>query len=68
MHPVPGMAAVLGALAAMMEGLRAWQRLGLPQPEITRKALHIGMGAVATALPWVFASPGPVAALGVFVI
>lgn len=30
MHPVLGVAAVLGAFAAMMAGLRAWQRLGSP--------------------------------------
>jgi phytol kinase len=62
MHPVLGVAAVLGEFAAMMAGLRAWQRLGSPQPETTRKALHIGVGAVAMALPWVFASPGPIVA------
>lgn len=63
MHSVLGVAAVLGEFAAMMAGLRAWQRLGSPRPETTRKALHIGMRAVATALPWVFAPPRPVVAL-----
>jgi len=63
MHPALGIAVVLGTLGALLGALRLWQRRGTPHPELVRKALHVGMGLVAVALPWVFASPWPVAAL-----
>lgn len=62
-HPVGGIALVLGALGLLMTALRFWQRLGNPHPEFVRKTLHIGMGLVACALPWIFRSPAPVVAL-----
>jgi phytol kinase len=63
MHPVLGIGVVLGVLGTMMGALRAWQRLGTPRPETVRKVLHVGMGMVATSLPWIFSSALPVVVL-----
>lgn len=63
MHPVLGIVTVLGVLVAMMAGLRVWQQRGAPHPEFVRKTLHVGMGAVATTLPWIFSSAMPVVVL-----
>jgi phytol kinase len=60
---VAGFALVLSALGVLMAALRVWQRTGNPHPEFVRKGLHIGMGLVACALPWLFQSPVPVVVL-----
>lgn len=62
-HPAAGIALVFGVLAGLMMALRLWQRRYARHPELARKGLHVGMGLVAVALPWVFAGPWPVIAL-----
>ncbi len=44
------------ALIAAAEGLRRWR--GLPS-DFTRKVVHIGVGMVMWALPWLFSTPWP---------
>ena len=65
-RPLPpwlGIVAVLAVLALAMVAIRRAQlRLHL-SPEVTRKALHVAMSAVALALPWVFDRTWPVVVL-----
>jgi phytol kinase len=56
---------VVGALAALVGGLRLYQALASPHPELVRKLLHVGMGLVASTFPWLFDRSWPVLALGV---
>ncbi|MGB7933049.1 MAG: hypothetical protein WCH04_12630 [Gammaproteobacteria bacterium] len=44
--------------------LRAWQVMTSPDPEMVRKAFHLGGGLLALPLPWLFSSPLPVLVLG----
>lgn len=60
MNPLAGMAIVLGALGVLMLGVRAAQRRGIVGPEMSRKLVHMGMGTICLALPWLFSSPAPV--------
>jgi phytol kinase len=59
-NPWVGIGLVLGALTALLSGLRLFQRLAAPHPEVTRKLLHIGMGLVTLTLPWLFDEFWPV--------
>src|SRR5262245_20147043 len=59
-HPVWGMAIVLGALGGLMAILRGLQALCSPHPELVRKLMHMGMGVVMAALPWLFDAVWPV--------
>jgi phytol kinase len=65
MNPWLGMALVLGTLAVLMAALRCWQGYGTPHPELIRKLLHIGMGSVTLAFPWLFDREWPIIVLGV---
>lgn len=62
-NPWLGMAIVLGALGGLFGGLRLWQKWSAPHPEAVRKILHVGMGLVAVALPWLFDRWWPVLVL-----
>lgn len=61
--PWAGMVIVLALTGALLAGVRAWRRQAAPAPEHTRKAVHIGMGAVAATLPWLFDRTWPVLVL-----
>src|SRR5262245_47863763 len=63
--PWLGMALVILTLVVLMGGLRLWQRLGSPHPELTRKLLHIGMGSVTLSFPWLFNEAWPIIVLGI---
>lgn len=60
MNGAAGIALVAGLLAVLMLAVRAAQRRGAVEPELARKLVHMGMGAVCLAFPWIFASAGPV--------
>ena len=61
--PWLGIGAVLAVLGLAMFAIRRAQvRLHL-SPEVTRKALHVAMSAVALSLPWVFDRTWPVVLL-----
>ncbi len=64
MHDLIAIAAVLLVLGLLLAILRAWQVRFQPHAESARKALHMGMGTVTLAFPWLFSSPLPVLALG----
>ncbi len=51
---------MLAAFGGLMAALLCFRRRCLPHPELLRKLLHLGMGLVTLALPWLFTSPGPV--------
>lgn len=55
---------VLGVLLGLMVGLRLWQRARSPNPELVRKLVHIPMGLMTLAFPWLFESPWAVTVLG----
>jgi phytol kinase len=63
--PWLGIAVVLTALCTILGGLRMYQKWGMPHPELLRKILHVGMGLVAIAFPWLFDRLWPVAILGI---
>ncbi|CAN5727413.1 hypothetical protein BH23GEM3_BH23GEM3_16700 [soil metagenome] len=56
-----GVGAVFLVIFAAAE---AWRRLGSPEPEWTRKLVHLGGGVVSLALPWLVRSHWTVLALG----
>jgi phytol kinase len=65
MNPWLGIAVVLAALGTILGGLRLYQKGGTPHPELPRKILHVSMGLVAIAFPWLFDRSWPVLVLGV---
>jgi phytol kinase len=64
MNPWLAIAVVLAALGTILVLLRLYQRWGNPHPELLRKILHVGMGLVAVAFPWLFDRSWPVLVLG----
>lgn len=60
MNVAIGFGIVLGALGSLMGGLQLAQRLRPLAAELSRKAVHVGMGVTCLALPWLFAEPWPV--------
>jgi phytol kinase len=54
------MAAVIGALGVLMLTVRMLQGARLVGPELGRKLVHAGMGAVALSFPWLFREARPV--------
>jgi phytol kinase len=63
MRSIVSVAVVLGLLGGLMAGVRLAQIRGAVGPELSRKLVHVGMGTLCLAFPWIFASPGPVWAL-----
>lgn len=59
MSPWLGTVAVLGALGLLMGALKGLQRVVTLPPELSRKAVHIGMGMVCLSFPWLFAEKWP---------
>ncbi len=59
-HLALGALLVGGSFAALMAGLRILRDARGLDPEVLRKLLHIGMGAVSLALPWFFDHAWPV--------
>lgn len=54
MNPVYGIALVLGLLAALMISVRVLQLRHAVDAELARKLVHMGMGTVCLAFPWIF--------------
>src|SRR4051812_50211453 len=55
-----GIALVLAAFAVLLAGLALYRRAGRASPELLRKLLHVGMGAVILSFPWLFHRAWPV--------
>lgn len=58
--PLPAIVIVLAVLGGLVSGVRAAQARFAWDPEISRKTVHIGMGLVCLAFPWLFYEPWPV--------
>jgi phytol kinase len=61
--PLAAMAVVTAACGLLLGGVTLWRRRGSPPAELTRKAVHVGMGLIALSLPWLFDRPWPVLVL-----
>lgn len=61
--PWAGMTVIATLTGALVGAVWTWRRLAAPDPEHTRKAVHIGMGLLACLLPWTFDQTWPVLAL-----
>ena len=61
--PLASMALVTLACCVLLGGVTWWRRVSAPPAELTRKAVHVGMGLIALTLPWLFAARWPVLAL-----
>ncbi len=66
MNPWLGILAVLALLGALMAVLRVFQ--GRMPAELSRKAVHVGMGLLCLSFPWIFHDAWPVIALAVLAI
>lgn len=62
------MALVVAMLACVFVAVSQFRKRFKPQPETSRKLLHIGMGPVILAFPWLFETVWPVLALCVCVL
>ena len=51
------------ACGALLGAVTWWRKTSEPPPELTRKAVHVGMGLIALSLPWLFDRTWPVMAL-----
>ena len=60
LNPWLGMLAVCVSMLSLMLGLRILQRRRELDPEIARKLFHMGGGALAVSLPWLFQESWPV--------
>jgi phytol kinase len=65
MNYVLGIVFVLGFLATLVVMLSHGLKRDLLGQEAARKTLHIGMGLLATAFPWMFSAFWPIAVLAV---
>ena len=63
MNPWLGIAGVVAVLGLLMGALKALGRFVSIPPEVSRKAVHIGMGLVCLSFPWIFAEKWPSAVL-----
>jgi phytol kinase len=66
MNPWVGIFAVLFVLGLLMAGLRFFQ--GRMPGELSRKAVHMGMGIVCLAFPWIFHEIWPVVVLAILAV
>jgi phytol kinase len=55
-----GIVVTLAAFAVLLGLLVAYHRSGHAHPELLRKLLHVGMGAVILSFPWLFRHAWPV--------
>lgn len=61
--PWLGIGLVLAIFSVLFGSLWLLRRFGSPNPELTRKLLHIGMGLTTLSLPWLFNEAWPVVLL-----
>src|SRR4051794_41987077 len=63
-----GIAVTLAAFAVLLGLLVTYYRSGRASPELLRKLLHVGMGAVILSFPWLFHRAWPVLLLSALFI
>ena len=59
LRPWLGIAFVLGTSRGLLMAVGEYARLRSVHPEMARKTLHVGMGGIFLAYPWLFSSPWP---------
>ena len=62
-----GILTLLGVVASLLGGLRLFQKIANPAPELVRKLFHLVGGLFGLPLPWIFSDLMPVVLLGVIV-
>ncbi len=62
---VSGAAILGGTFLGLLAAAEAWARLGRPDPEWTRKLVHVGGGAVCLCFPFFISSPWVVLVMSV---
>jgi phytol kinase len=62
---VQGVLILLGLFGGLVGGVETWTRLANPRPEISRKAVHVGAGAICLLFPVLLSSAWVVLALAV---
>jgi phytol kinase len=62
-----GILTLLGVASALLGGLRLYQKIAKPAPELVRKLFHLVGGLFGLPLPWIFTDLKPVLLLGVIV-
>lgn len=62
-EPWLGMSLVTVACGVLLAAVSLWRRRSAPPAELTRKAVHVGMGTIALSLPWLFTARWPVLVL-----
>ena len=63
-----GIFALLVVVSVLLAGLRLYQVVAKPAPELVRKIFHAGGGLFGLPLPWIFTDVKPVLLLGLTVI
>ncbi len=63
MQPWLGILIFLGAFVVLWALLAVYRKLLVPNPEVVRKLMHVGMGLLTLSLPWLFDRPWPVMVL-----
>jgi len=58
---------LLGVVSALLGGLRLYQKIAHPPPELVRKLFHLVGGLFGLPLPWIFTDLKPVLLLGVII-
>ncbi|HEY5792124.1 MAG TPA: hypothetical protein VIS74_02425 [Chthoniobacterales bacterium] len=67
MNPWLGIGGVIVLLGILMRLVQWAQKRGLP-PELSRKSVHIGMGLICAAFPWIFSNVWPVGLLSILAV
>ncbi len=65
LNPWLGIATMLICFGGLMAGLEGCRRSRVADQELLRKLLHMGMGVVTLALPWLFETAWPVVVLAI---
>lgn len=63
-----GIFGLLAVVAVLLAGLRLYQTVAKPAPELVRKLFHACGGLFGLPLPWIFSDVTPVLLLGLMVI
>ena len=62
-----GILSLLGVVSVLLGGLRLYQKIAQPEPELVRKLFHASGGLFGLPLPWIFNDVRPVALLGALI-
>lgn len=66
-HDWAGVFALLAVVSVLLGGLRLYQLIAKPEPELVRKLFHLSGGLFGLPLPWIFGDLKPVLFLAVMI-